>query len=343
MGLLLLFSPGRAAADDLVIVEPTPPPSPRERATFHAGPVDLWAGALVQVDAGRGGERQGFFLRRSRLRFGGRLERLVSLGVRLEIELNPIADPAGLLDAVVEFRVASRGLADLGRLELGQMKVPLSREVMDAPEDLVFVERPEGSRLVAPGRDVGVLYTLPLLRGEGRAASVPRAQLRFGLYNGEGAGQLGGGGGSATLLRLDGAVGDPSRARVGGRWGFALWSNPDSRVGAGIQRAAIAGADLALWYRALRAGAEILWRDAADGSQARAAWAWASYDVIADILQLRARLETRDDGGPTRRLTIGATFHYLPDRFRLAYDATVPLDPVGSASIAHVTSFMAVL
>ncbi|MBI2897921.1 MAG: hypothetical protein HYY06_30460 [Deltaproteobacteria bacterium] len=343
MLVLLLLASGPALANDLVIVEPGPPPSPRQRATLQAGPVDLWAGALVQLDAGRGGERQGFFLRRSRLRFGGRLERLVSLGLRLEIELNPIADPAGLLDAVVEFRVASRGLADLGRLELGQMKVPLSQEVMDAPEDLAFVERAQGARLIAPGRDAGVLYTLPLLRGEGRAASVPRAQLRFGLFNGEGAGELGGGGGSATLLRLDGGVGDPSRARVGGRWGFALWSNPDSPVGAGIQSATIAGADLTLWYRALRAGAELLWRDAADGSQSRAVWAWASYDVIADILQLRGRAETLDDGVLTRRVTLGATFHYLPDRFRLLYDLTVPLDPVGNASVAHVTSFMAVL
>jgi hypothetical protein len=324
--------PQASSTHRLVIVEPTPPLGAREPVRWRAGPVDLDAGAVVQLDASRGGDHPGFFLQSSRLRFGARLERTISLGLRLQVEANPLAESPGLLDAVIDFRVASRGLADLGHLELGQMRVPLSRARLAEPEDRPFVALPLGARALAPDRDIGVLYSLAL------PGSREPAFVRLGLFNGEGA-NAPGGGGSVVLARIEGEVGDPSRARAGGSWGVAAQRSSDAASASGSGPATTLEVDLQLHYRALQAGAEVLWK----GDQARAAWTWAGYDVIPDTLELLARLETFDDGTVTRRLTVGATFYYLSQRFRLLFNTTVPIAPQRDAAIEHVASFLAVL
>ena len=195
---LLVALPAVAWADELVVIEPAEP-APREAVGWRAGPAELEVGALVQLDAARGGARPGYSLRRARARLAARMEKVLHLGLRLQAELSPLADPRGLLDALIELRIASRGLPDLGRIALGQMKVPFSAEVLDAPEDLPFLDRADGTQH-APVRDIGLRYDLPLLRG------AEPVVLCFGLFNGEGAGALGGGG-----LQL----GDAARQFVG--------------------------------------------------------------------------------------------------------------------------------
>jgi len=264
---------------------------------------------------------------------------MLHLGVRLEAELSPTADEGpGLLDAAIEFRIASRGIADLGRVQLGQMKVPLSAEVLDAPEDLPFVERADGALRLAPFRDVGLLYSVRL---PGRGDPIT---LHLGIYNGEGAGHLGGGRGSMDVVRLDGVVGDPSRARLGGRWGLALALDPDTALPDGRGRAVFTGGDLLVRYRALQVGGELVWRAAERGPDAGAVWAWAAWDLIPSVLETRARLQTLDDGDDLHRtLTLGASFYYLGRRFRLAYEAAVPLAPNAGRETVHTASFIAVL
>lgn len=339
--LVVLGGPRVAVADEPpgVIVEPSPP-SPPAPATWQAGPAELQAGGLVQLDASRGGERPGYAIGRARVRLGARLEKLLHLSLRLQAELSPLAEQRGLLDAVIEFRLASRGLPELGRLALGQMKVPFSAEVQDDPEDLPLVERAGGARRLAPGRDVGLQYSLRLAGGE------EPITLHLGIFNGEGAGRLGGGGGSMDVLRLDGQTGDPSRARLGGRWGLAIAINPDAELPDGRAVVLLYGGDLAVHYRELQLGAELVWRSAERGPDAGAAWAWATFDVIPEVLQAVTRVETLDLGGDfltERWLTVGGTFFYLGRRFRLAYDATIPLSPLGPRRTWHVASFMAVL
>ncbi len=46
---------------------------------------------------------------------------------------------------------------------------------------------------------------------------------------------------------------------------------------------------------------------------------------------------------PERWLTLGGTFFYLGRRFRLAYQATVPLAPTGPRATWQAASFMGVL
>jgi len=339
--VVVLAAPAAVWADEpAVIVEPSAPPE-RPRASWRAGPADLDAGALVQLDAARGGERPGYAIRRARLRLGARLEKLLHLGLRFQAELSPVAEePQGLLDAVIEFRLSSRGLPELGRLSLGQMKVPFSAEVLDDPEDLVLPERPTGARRLAPGRDVGLAYALRLLRGP------EPLTLTLGIFNGEGAGVVGGGAGSMDVLRLSGAAGDASRARLGGRWGLALAVNPDTELPDGRAVALLYGGDLALHYRELQLGAELVWRTAERGPDAGAAWAWVSVDVIPEVLAAIVRLETLDMGEgrlAERWLTLGGTFFYLGRRFRLAYQATVPLAPTGPRATWQAASFMGVL
>lgn len=338
--LLALAVPRLARADEpTVIVEPSPLPE-RERATWQAGPAELEAGGLVQLDAARGGERPGYSIPRARVRFAARLEKLLHLGLRLQAELSPVADQRGLLDAVIEFQLSSRGLPELGRLALGQMKVPFSAEVLDAPEDLVLAERAHGARRLAPGRDIGLLYSLHVLRGQ------EPVTLHLGIFNGEGPGRLGGGGGSMDVARLDGLVGSASRARLGGRWGVAFAVNPDTQLEDGRAVSLLYGGDLSLHYRELQVGAELVWRSAERGPDAGAAWVWATFDVIPEVLMAVARVETLDEHGesrPERWLTLGGTFFYLGKRFRLAYDVTVPLSPVGVREMWQVASFMAVL
>lgn len=334
-----LAAPVAQADEPSVIVEPSPTPVP-PRAIVQAGPVALDVGALVQLDAARGGPHPGYSLPRTRVRLGARLEKLLQLGLRLQVELSPLAETPGLLDAAIELRLASRGLPELGRLSLGQMKVPFSAEVIDEPEDLVLLERAQGARRLAPGRDIGLSYALRLAGG-----TAPLV-LQLGIFNGEGPGALGGGGGSMDVVRLSGPVGDASRARLGGRWGLAFAVNPDTQLSDGRTVALLYGGDLAVHYRELQLGAELVWRTADRGPDAGAAWAWLALDVIPDVLQAIARCETIDEGGPDgpeRWLTLGGTFFYLGRRFRLAYEVMVPLAPQGARSSWQVASFMAVL
>lgn len=342
LALLLgaLLSARTAHADSsTVIVEPGPPPTP-PRAVVSAGPVELDVGALVQLDAGRGGPRPGYAISRTRLRLGARLEKLLHLGVRLQAELSPLAEPHGLLDAVIELRLASRGLPELGKLSLGQMKVPFSAEVLDDPEDLIVLERAQGARRLSPGRDVGLSYLLRLVGGP------EPVLLHLGIFNGEGPGRVGGGAGSMDVLRLSGPVGDASRARLGGRWGIAFAMNPDAELADGRAVALLYGGDLSVHYRELQLGGEIVWRTAERGPDAGAAWVWMSLDVIPEVLAAIVRCETLDEGGgavPERWLTLGGTFFYLGRRFRLAYQAMLPLAPQASRATWHVATFMAVL
>ena len=122
-----------------------------------------------------------------------------------------------------------------------------------------------------------------------------------------------------------------------------MYANPDATIGEVSQAAATWSCDIGLYERAFRGGAELLWRDAERAPQGRSVWVWAGIDLIAETLEARARLEAYDAAMLSRRLVIGGTFTYLAQRFRLLYDATVPIGAEGDEGVVHVASFMAVL
>lgn len=113
----------------------------------------------------------GFRIHDARLRASGEIGIVFDYFVQGEWDTG--ADRFRLLDARLSLPVVPE-LA----LDLGQFKAPFGREVLQGKGEIVFVERAQASRLLAPGRQVGVQLS-------GRALE-DRLSYRGGLFNGNG-------------------------------------------------------------------------------------------------------------------------------------------------------------
>ena len=102
----------------------------------------------------------------------------VELTARIEAELQPIVD---MVDAFV---TATHKLPNDGQLsvDLGQMRVPLSRQQLLSESRLAFVDRAQIATIV-PRRDLGARIGLVVPK-------LPQVQLVGGVFNGEGTNQV---------------------------------------------------------------------------------------------------------------------------------------------------------
>src|SRR5262249_57381843 len=96
----------------------------------------------------------GFRVSRARLRLDAKLEKVLRLESFVELEASPMSEllEPPLADAWIGMDVASKLIADLGRLRLGQMKVPFGGELARPPQELMFVGRAAPLRFLGPGR-----------------------------------------------------------------------------------------------------------------------------------------------------------------------------------------------
>lgn len=149
-------------------------------ATGHAqagqgdGP-DIRIGGLLRTGLLTGpsslDRTDGFRIHDARLRASGKIGIVFDYHVQAEWDTG--ADRFRLLDARLSLPVLPR-LA----LELGQLKAPFGREMLQGKGEITFLERAQASRLLAPGRQVGVQLS-------GRALE-DRLSYRGGLFNGNG-------------------------------------------------------------------------------------------------------------------------------------------------------------
>lgn len=131
----------------------------------------LTIGAFVQSDArwGRDDATDGFSVRRARLRLSGTVR-----GARVFVQTDFAKAPA-LIDARIRIPLARR-LSVAG----GVYKAPFSQEVLRSASDLLFLDRAQVVRSIAPQREIGL---------SARFDIVPdRLQLDAGLFNGNGNG-----------------------------------------------------------------------------------------------------------------------------------------------------------
>lgn len=172
--LTLIAAPTIAAADDADDAAPAPPPKDGELVWKAGGYVQSQL-RVRQDDPVAAADENGFRVRRARVtahatrRFGA-----VELSTELEAELTPDFQ---LLDAYVS---ATSCLAHDGRwrVDVGQVKAPVSRQTLLSDSRLGFVDKPELAGL-APDRQLGALATLAV-------PHLPHLRLAAGLFNGEG-------------------------------------------------------------------------------------------------------------------------------------------------------------
>lgn len=137
----------------------------------------LSVGALLQtvgdfqIERTRAGHN-GFSVPNFRVSLAGELDRHVGYF----LQTNFAASPA-ILDARLHLRPSGRT-----GLDVGQFKVPFSRELLTGAADLDFVNRAEAVTALAPGRQIGIAGTLELDR---------RLTARAGAFNGNRAGANG--------------------------------------------------------------------------------------------------------------------------------------------------------
>ena len=314
-------------------------------------------GALLQVLVGGEPDGEtGFRLARTRVIADAELERVLHLALHLELELNPRSElvDAPLADAWLGFDAASRALADVGRLRVGQMKVPFGGELAQSAEELLFVTRADGSRCLGPGaqlhgdgatltmrestgRDLGLRYDLDLGLGP------LRLEAGAGLFGGAGPNRVGPTSPlyAARIALARGRFGDRGHLHilVAVSWSYAANSPvrdscrfPDSPAStmADVHRV---GADVRLRWRWLTLAAEgVAATLASGGIDAHALSGVVAIDVLPEFFELAARLEDYEDdhlalaGGPLAEhflaLTAGASLRYYGDRFRLQFNYT---------------------
>jgi hypothetical protein len=348
------------AAGPLVVVEP-PPAEPAEPVRAH-----FEYGALVQVEGGSRpdpDEVPGFRVSRARVWLSGQLEQTLHLGGYLQLEASPssLLVTAPLADAWIGMDVASRSLVDLGRLRIGQMKIPFGGELARPAQALLFVDRAAPLRCLAPGRqqvDPPAGQTAPrLLDSSGRDIGL-RWDLDLGLlalgagvWNGEGPNRVRAPepaehAGPLVTARAALALGEdePSRARLVVGTSFAHGDNApiggctDDRS---ARRADVtwAGGDLAFRWRWVRLEAEYVFEDDDDGHYG-VSGASGLY-LIPDFLLLTFRAERVPQYW---QWSLGAVVHYYGERLLLQYSFT-RRSPSGQASweSAHLVAFTVVL
>lgn len=151
-----------------------PPAVHGQEAAQGDGP-DITLGGLLRTglmtEPGSLERTDGFRIHDARLRASGKIG--IVFDYRVQAEWDTGADRFRLLDAELSLPVTSE-LA----LELGQLKAPFGREMLQGKGEITFVERAQATRLLAPGRQVGA-------RVSGRALD-DRLSYSGGLFNGNG-------------------------------------------------------------------------------------------------------------------------------------------------------------
>lgn len=139
------------------------------------GRAELTAGGLLRAGfrAGRSalGERDGFELYDVRAALEGRIG--ILFDYRLQAAFVPAGERLRLLDAALS--------APLGRgqaLDVGQLKAPLGKELLEGRGQIRFVERAQASVALPPGRQVGAQLRGTFLE--------ERLEYRAGIFNGNG-------------------------------------------------------------------------------------------------------------------------------------------------------------
>jgi hypothetical protein len=150
------------------------PPAAHGQAGGGDGP-DITLGGLLRTglltEPGSLDRTDGFRIHDARLRASGEIG--IVFDYRVQAEWDTGADRFRLLDAELSLPITSE-LA----LELGQLKAPFGREMLQGKGEITFVERAQATHLLAPGRQVGA-------RLSGRALD-DRLSYSGGLFNGNG-------------------------------------------------------------------------------------------------------------------------------------------------------------
>lgn len=136
---------------------------------------DIRFGGLLRTGfrtgGGEVGRARGFEVLDARLRASGKIGIVFDWDVQAGWDRR--REAVELLDARLSLPVA----APL-RLEVGQFKAPFGKEALKGKGEIVFVDRSQASRLLAPGRQVGLQAAGEALEGRFRYAG--------GLFNGNG-------------------------------------------------------------------------------------------------------------------------------------------------------------
>lgn len=179
------FTPGRAgrwaaalAVAAFALVSGPAAPGAPSLAAQEQGAMDrpeIHVGGLLrtglQVGAGGLGRADGFRLYDARLRADG------SIGIvfdwLVQGEFDPDAEGFRLLDARLRLPIQPELAVDVG-----QFKAPFGEERLQGKGEITFAERSQASRLLAPGRQVGVQLHGQFLEG--------KLGYRAGAFNGNG-------------------------------------------------------------------------------------------------------------------------------------------------------------
>ena len=325
-----------------VVVEPrTEPPSPEP-------PPKVEIGATLQIEAGERADAidtPGFRVSRARLRLDAKLERVLRLESFVELEVSPMSQllETPLADAWIGMDVASKLVADLGRLRIGQMKVPFGGELSRPPQELMFIDRAAPLTCLAPGRQQTNNNTLDDstgrdvgLRWDGDFGPLGIAA---GVWNGEGPNRVRSGAGPHAgplvtarswlhfaHLEIGGSFARGDDAPIAGCESGA----PETR--ANITSAA---GDFLLHWKWVRAEAEYVYQEASDRVRWGVSGAAGVY-AIPDFLLLAFRAERVPDYW---QWSAGLALAYLGERYRLQYSYTHRTRSDQSTSSANLIAF----
>jgi hypothetical protein len=325
-----------------VIVEPPSEP----RAPEPTPKIEV--GALIQVEAGEradANDTPGFRVSRARLRADAKLEKVLRLEGYVELEVSPMSPllVPPLADAWIGMDVASKLIADLGRLRIGQLKVPFGGELPRPPQELMFVDRNAPETCLAPGRQQ---KDNTLLASTGRDVGLRwdgdfgPLGIAAGVWNGEGPNVVRAGGGlphSGPLVTARSWL-HFAHFEIGGS--FARGDDAPiagCESGAPETRANItsAGADFFFNWKWLRAEAEYVFQEAS-GVERWGVSGAAGFYAIPDFLLLAFRIEEVPDYW---QWSGGLALAYLGPRYRLQYSYTHRTRTDGSTSGANLIAF----
>jgi hypothetical protein len=328
-----------------VVVEPrTEPPS-----LEPAPKVEI--GATLQVEAGErpdATDTPGFRVSRARLRLDAKVERVLRLEGFVELEVSPMSQllEPPLADAWIGMDVASKLVADLGRLRIGQLKVPFGGELARPPQELMFVDRAAPLRCLAPGRQQ---YDSPvgpsLLDSTGRDVGLRwdgdfgPLGIAAGVWNGEGpnVARSGTGPHAGPLVTARSWL-HVAHLEIGAsfdRGDNAPIANCEADSPAVRADITSAAGDFLLHWKWVRAEAEYVYQEASD----RVRWGLsgaAGFYAIPDFLLLAFRAERVPDYW---QWSAGLALAYLGERYRLQYSYTHRTRSDQSTSSANLIAF----
>lgn len=220
--------PGLAAADE----GKSPLPDPKPVALLQ-----VWGTAFDQdmdptadpISYGDPEDDPGFKIRRARIGFEGegeaiRYAMVVGVGANYDQLDGAESDGLHFVDASMGFRLVKGLWADIG-----QQKVPVSRDNLMSSGNLVLMERSVGTEWLVPDREAGVV-----LDGRfGKDDEGNRARIRVGAFNGNSDIFRDDNAGKLITARLEGATGKGKVYDTYGKVkGFTLgaagdfWMNP---------------------------------------------------------------------------------------------------------------------